>query len=55
MTVLQLVPIQTHVDICALAAAIAMRRTRCGPQDGLTAPTCSLCSGWQRRGQSYVN
>jgi hypothetical protein len=55
MTVLQLVPRQTYVDNGALAAAIAMRRTRWGPQDVLTAPTCSLCCGWQRRGLSYVN
>jgi hypothetical protein len=54
MTVLQLVPRQMHVDNGALAA-IAMRRTRWGPQDVLTAPTCSLWCGWQRRGRSYVN
>jgi hypothetical protein len=54
MTVLQLVPRQMHVDNGPLAA-IAMRRTRWGPQGVLTAPTCSLCCGWQRRGRSYVN
>jgi hypothetical protein len=53
MTVLQLVPRQMKIDNGALAA-IAMRRTRWGPQDVLTAPTCAGC-GWQRRGRSYVN
>jgi hypothetical protein len=54
MTVLQSVPRQMQIDNGALAA-IAKRRTRWGPQDVLTAPTCSLCCGWQRRGRSYVN
>jgi hypothetical protein len=54
MAVLPPVPRKTQVDNGALAVAIAMRRTRWGPKDVLTAPTFAGC-GWQRRGRSYVN
>jgi hypothetical protein len=54
MTVLQPVPRQMQIDNGALAVAIAMRRTRRGPQDVLTAPTSAGC-GWHPRGRSYVN
>ena len=55
MTVVQRVPRRMQVNNGALVIAIARGRTRWGPQDVLTAPTCSLCCGWQRRGRSYVN
>ena len=54
MTVLQPVPRQLEIDNGAMAVAIAMRRTRWGPKDVLTAPTCAGYR-WRRGGRSYVN
>jgi hypothetical protein len=54
MTGLQSVPRQMQVDNGAMAVAIAMRRTRWGPQGVLTAPPCAG-GAWRRRGRSYVN
>jgi hypothetical protein len=54
MTVVQPVPRRMQVNNGALVIAIARGRTRWGPQDVLTAPTCVGC-GRHRPGPSYVN